>query len=121
MPEQKALSEMTELKKCLRKLDQTEEGYYKVSSLPELATVLRKLQEPGRAECRNRRNGKSDKIKRTRAVIEKNHRPGFVMGYPSKKKEPGQRGTILESLPTWKPLPVLLKESWIARCVKSHC
>ena len=45
MPEQKALSEMTELKKCLRKLDQTEEGYYKVSSLPELATVLRKLQE----------------------------------------------------------------------------
>ena len=45
MPEQKALSEMTELKKCLRKLDQTEEGYYKVSSLPELAAVLRKLQE----------------------------------------------------------------------------
>ena len=45
MPEQKALSEMTELKKCLRKLDRTEEGYYKVSSLPELAAVLRKLQE----------------------------------------------------------------------------
>ena len=44
MPEQKALSESPELKKCLERLNQTEEGYYKVSSLPELAGVLRKLQ-----------------------------------------------------------------------------
>ena len=68
MPEQKALSEMTELKKCLRKLEQTEEGYYKVSSLPELAAVLRKLQE------------------------EKARQGGFCDGIPVKEKRTGSEG-----------------------------
>lgn len=45
MQEQNVPGETPELKKCLGQLEQTEEGYYKVSSLPELAAVLRKLQE----------------------------------------------------------------------------
>ena len=59
MPEQKALSESPELKKCLERLNQTEEGYYKVSSLPELAGVLRKLQTE-----KARQNGVPEKTKR---------------------------------------------------------
>ena len=62
MPDQKALSETPELKKCLEQLEQTEEGYYKVSSLPELATVLRKLQEEkarqGRVQKQPKRKNK---------------------------------------------------------------
>lgn len=44
MLDQNAFSESPELMKHLDQLGKTEEGYYKVSSLAELAGVLRQLR-----------------------------------------------------------------------------